>query len=130
MSEQASEQGGLAGHSSGASTFPGLPTSGGWVPILAQPKEGGRPFVIDWSCPRCKRLTGNYRSCPHCGLEVLVSPKNDLPIPKGRKIYGYRRWAAELFEEDDDIGSLRRHPEPVRKADPEQRPGTSAKNKR
>ena len=104
VSEQASEQGGLAGHSSGASTFPGERTSGGWIPLMLQPKEG-RPIQVDWICPVCNRLTGNYRTCPHCGLEVKTSPRIRDPLPKSKKIKHHRKWALETFMHDDDVKS-------------------------
>lgn len=97
VSEQASEKVELADHTPGASTFPGTRTSGGWIPILAQPKEGGRPFISDWLCPRCHCLTGNYRTCPKCGLQVKESPRKrpKEPLPKASKIYQYRKWVHE-----------------------------------
>jgi len=103
MPEQASEKDELAGHSSGASTFPGERTSGGWIPILARSKEGGRPFQVDWLCPRCSRLTGNYRTCPQCGLEVKVSPHIRSPLPKSKKIKHHKKWALEMFMQEDDL---------------------------
>lgn len=94
VSEQASEQVELADHTPGASTFPGTPTSGGWIPILSQPKEGGRPFISDWICPVCKRLTAQSQSCPHCGLRIKETPriKPTEPFPKGKRVYQYRDW--------------------------------------
>ena len=109
MSEQASEKVELADHQPGASTFPGTPTSGGWVPILAQSCETVRPFRIDWLCPRCGRLTANYNVCPGCGLLVLESPKKKDPLPDRMKHYQYRKWAMELFDGDEDTLQDHRH---------------------
>lgn len=106
VSEQASEQGGLAGHSSGASTFPGERTSGGWIPLMLQPKEG-RPIQVDWICPVCNRLTGNYRTCPHCGLEVKTSPRIRDPLPKSKKIKHHKTWALEIFDPEDADSIIR-----------------------
>ena len=109
VSEQAPMQDVLADHLPGASTFPGTPTSGGWIPILSQPKEGGRPFISDWICPKCKCLTGNYRFCPKCGLEVKAEPriKPTEPFPKGRRIYQYYNWEdAEYAGPNDRSRSL------------------------
>lgn len=94
VSEQAPNQDVLADHTPGASTFPGTPTSGGWIPILSQPKEGGRPFISDWICPVCKRLTSQSRSCPHCGLRIKETPriKPKEPLQKGKRVYLYRDW--------------------------------------
>ncbi|MCK9570689.1 hypothetical protein M0R72_17200 [Candidatus Pacearchaeota archaeon] len=94
VSEQAPAQDVLADHTPGASTFPGTPTSGGWIPILSQPKEGGRPFISDWICPSCKRLTSQSSSCPHCGLRIKETPriKPKEPFSKGKRIYQYRDW--------------------------------------
>jgi len=126
VSEQASEKVELADHLPGASTFPGTPTSGGWIPILSQPKEGGRPFISDWICPKCKCLTGNYRFCPKCGLEVKSKPriKPMEPFPKGRRIYQYYNW------EDAEYAGPNDRPRPMgsggRKAAPKNhshRPG-------
>ena len=111
VSEQAPMQDVLADHSPGASTFPGTPTSGGWIPILSQPREGGRPFISDWICPKCKCLTGNYRFCPKCGLEVKADPriKPTEPFPKGRRIYQYYNWEdAEYAGPNDRSRSMGR----------------------
>ncbi len=108
MPEQASEQDGLAGYQPGPSTFPGGRTRGGWIPIMARAEDWQRPFRIDWLCPSCKQLTGNYRTCPKCGLEVLTSPKIKQPLPKRKKHYIYRKWAWELFDDEDDNISLSR----------------------
>lgn len=107
VSEQASEQVGLTDPSSGASTFPGERTSGGWIPVMLRPKGGGRPIQIDWICPACNRLTGNYRACPSCGLEVKTTPHIHDPLPKSKKIKHHKKWALELFNPDDDAGVIR-----------------------
>jgi hypothetical protein len=93
-SEQAPDQDVLADQQPGASTFPGTATSGGWIPILSQPKDGSMPFISDWICPACHRLTGNYRTCPQCGLEVKASPRRHAkePLPKGAKVALYLGW--------------------------------------
>ena len=106
MPEQASEKDELAGHSSGASTFPGERTSGGWIPLMLQPKKG-RPIQVDWICPVCNRLTGNYRTCPHCGLEVKTSPRIRDPLPKSKKIKHHKTWALEIFDPEDADSIIR-----------------------
>lgn len=92
-----------ADHTPGASTFPGTPTSGGWIPILSQPKEGGRPFISDWICPSCKRLTSQSSSCPHCGLRIKETPriKPNEPFPKEKRIYQYRNWEEAEYRGPD-----------------------------
>lgn len=105
-SEQASEKVELADHSPGVSTFPGTRTRGGWIPILLKPKEG-KPFISDWICPTCHRLTGNYRFCGKCGLEVMARPKIKAPLPDSTRDYQYRRWANKLFEEDNELSKPR-----------------------
>ena len=103
VSEQASEKVVLADHYPGASTFPGSPTSGGWIPIYAQYSDSERPFLIDWLCPVCKRLAANSRSCPGCGLEVKASPKTREPLPKRMKMQLYRDWdELEAFIRGED----------------------------
>lgn len=87
----------------GRSTFPGEPGRGGWVPILSQ-RDDERPRITDWICPTCHQLTGQSRSCSHCGLIVM-----DRPI-KRREKHNYRAWAAwgyDLFD-NDEPESLRR----------------------
>jgi len=101
VSEQASEKVVLADHQPGASTFPGAPTRGGWIPILAKASDSERTFHIDWLCPRCGRLTAQSKSCPGCGLGVLEHPKRTEPIPKRSRDYQYRKWVLEIIHEDD-----------------------------
>jgi hypothetical protein len=127
VSEQAPEQDVLADHTPGASTFPGTPTSGGWIPILSQPKEGGRPFISDWICPSCKRLTAQSRTCPKCGLQIKETPriKPTEPFPKGKRIYQYCNW------EEAEYGGPRRNTGSfaIGKRDSEHGSGEAAKNK-
>ena len=114
VSEQASKAVVLADHTPGASTYPGTRTRGGWIPILLKPKDG-RPIISDWICPTCKCLTGNYRCCSHCGLEVLARPRIKAPLQKGARIYQYRQWADKLFEVDDETTKPRSKKEmPIR----------------
>jgi hypothetical protein len=103
MSEQASAQDGLAGSQPGPSTYPGTPTSGGWIPVLAQASDRERPFVIDWICPSCNRLLAGSRTCPGCGLGLKISPRTRLPLPKTRRLYQYRKWSIDLFYGDDSL---------------------------
>ena len=106
VSEQASEKVVLAGHYPGTSTFPGTPTSGGWIPIFAQHSDSERPFHVDWLCPVCKRLTANSRSCPCCGLEVKASPKTREPLPKRMRMQIYQNWdELDAFIKGEDAGS-------------------------
>ena len=97
-SEQASEKDELADQMPGVSTYPGTPTSGGWVPVLLKAQSHSRPIVIDWICPMCKRLTGHSRVCPKCGLSIKETPRRKMrPIPRSMKINRYRKWANEIF---------------------------------
>lgn len=102
VSEQASEKVVLADHQPGASTFPGTPVRGGWVPILAKASDSERAFRIDWLCPKCGHLTAQSKSCPGCGLGVLEHPKKTEPIPKRSRDYQYRRWILEIAIHEDD----------------------------
>lgn len=110
VSEQASEKDGLADFSTGASTFPGSRMRGGWIPVFLKPAEG-RPIISDWICPACKCLTGNYRTCPKCGLEVLTRPHIKAPLQKGARVDQYRKWSYTLFEDDDENDKSRRESE-------------------
>jgi len=113
VSEQASKKVVPAGHYPGSSTFPGTPTSGGWIPIFAKRSDSARPFQIDWLCPVCKRLTANSRSCPGCGLGVKVSPKTREPLPKRMKMQIYRNWdELDALIKGEDAGSRQIHEEP------------------
>lgn len=99
MPEQASEKDVLAGHRPGVSTRPGMPTRGGWVPVLLVFESYSKPVIIDWICPTCKRLVGQSRSCPKCGLNVKEIPVQKMrPMPKAMKIHRYRKWANEIFD--------------------------------
>lgn len=95
LPEKATEKVELAGDSPGVSTFQGTPGRGGWIPILAQ-RGNERAFRIDWLCPVCKRLTGNYRTCPKCGLEVLACPTRKDELPKRSKVFQYKRWIKNI----------------------------------
>jgi len=136
MSEQAPnkdklpDQGELTDQMPGASTFPGEPTSGGWIPILCQPKEGGRPFIGDWLCPVCSRLTGHSKTCPNCGLGIKEHPpRKSHPITKSRLVSTYRLWE---YYEGIDHGQARRQTrgaDSFRQPDHKHRPCKTAKNK-
>ena len=128
VSEHASEKVERADHLSGASTYPGEKTRGGWVPILSKANDFSQPFISDWSCPTCKVLTAHSRCCPKCGLVIMEVPraKPNEPLERGMKLYQYRKWADNLFEVDDEprrsTGSQAKH-----KSHPGQRPGKTAK---
>ncbi len=101
VSEQASEQVELADRSPGASTFPGPRTRGGWIPVMLKPKHG-KPAQVDWICPVCNCLTGNYNTCPKCGLIVKTSPHVRDPLPKSKKVHHYKTWVLEIPGRNDD----------------------------
>lgn len=97
VSEQATEKVGLADYGPGASTFPGEPVSGGWIPVLLKIDEFTRPSIIDWICPNCNRLLANSRTCPRCGLGLKVSPRTFDPLPFRSKVQQYKEWAGNAF---------------------------------
>jgi len=82
----------------GSSTFPGKAMRGGWIPIFYQ-HNSDRPTIGDWICPTCARLTGNSRSCPHCGLLVLERPRKKPSAI--RNMRSWSKWSLETFEADD-----------------------------
>ncbi len=102
VSEQASEKVVLADHQPGASTFPGRPWRGGWIPILLKVDDAKRPVVFDWICPACYSLLVGSRTCPKCGLPFQASPKKREPIPKRMHHFQYKKWAQELFYAEDE----------------------------
>jgi len=85
----------------GSSTFHGNPMRGGWIPIFYK-HNSDRPTIGDWLCPTCKRLTGNSRSCPHCGLLVLERPRKK---PSSiRNMRSWSKWSLETFEDGRQPG--------------------------
>lgn len=85
----------------GSSTFHGSTMRGGWIPIFYK-HNSDRPTIGDWLCPTCKRLTGNSRSCPHCGLLVLERPRKKPSSV--RNMRSWSKWSLETFEDGRQSG--------------------------
>lgn len=102
------------------STFAGKPMRGGWIPIYTQ-YEDGAPIITDWICPYCYSLTGQSRTCPHCGLEKQEIPIfKDLSRPEREYKSNYKLWIVEQLRLEDGVRDRNRgRPQDQQQADSE-----------